>query len=75
MKTNNKWAEPDSARPGVCHRCGWTTMVVPLSRHDRKVLRTDFRRLCEECGKALGGAEVSRPVVLMRPGSWAANPT
>jgi hypothetical protein len=44
----------DEARkvgPGVCHRCGWSAMVIKMTRADRRVMgvESSVRRLCHEC--------------------------
>jgi hypothetical protein len=48
-------------------------MVATIGHRNRKVLRTDFRRLCEECANALGRPLTAPPpVVVVHPGPWAA---
>ena len=38
-------------RQGVCHRCGWPSMVGAVRGRDRMILMTGHRfgRLCQEC--------------------------
>jgi len=37
--------------PGVCHRCGWSTVVVKTTRVDRRHMGVEAseRHLCREC--------------------------
>jgi hypothetical protein len=48
-------------RFGVCHRCGWTTLVSRVGRDDHRHsgMGRTFGRLCDDCFDALLGA---RPV-------------
>jgi hypothetical protein len=41
--------------PGVCHRCGWKTLVARIGRRERKLLMTGwlYGRLCHECAHDL----------------------
>jgi hypothetical protein len=38
-------------RPGVCHRCGWKSLVGKVHRRDRRyaVTPNDYARLCDDC--------------------------
>ena len=38
-------------RHGVCHRCGWPSMVGAVRGRDRRILKSGHRfgRLCQEC--------------------------
>jgi hypothetical protein len=48
---------------GVCHRCGWSSEVRKLDRHDRRILGTGrkYSRVCEECFDTLVHGTVARP--------------
>ena len=44
-------AEARKVGPGVCHRCGWSAMVIKTTRGDRRDMGVEasVRRLCHEC--------------------------